>query len=90
MVQRPKRKISAVAERLEHISGIASEVDCGTGWLVELGDRADRLIAAAATENASMIVVGSTGRARLCSAASGLRFRGGSRAGSSSCRRGLT
>jgi nucleotide-binding universal stress UspA family protein len=57
----PKRKISAVAERLERISGSASEVDCGAGWLVEVGHPADRLIAAAATENASMIVVGSTG-----------------------------
>jgi hypothetical protein len=36
-------------------------MDCGAGWLVEVGHPADRLIAAAATENASMIVVGSTG-----------------------------
>jgi nucleotide-binding universal stress UspA family protein len=57
----PKRRISAVAERLERISGGASEVDCGAGWLVEVGHPADRLIAAAAAENASMIVVGSTG-----------------------------
>ena len=57
----PKRKISAVAERLERISGRASEADCGAGWLVEVGHPADRLVAAAATENASMIVVGSTG-----------------------------
>jgi nucleotide-binding universal stress UspA family protein len=57
----PKRKISAVVERLERISGRASEADCGAGWLVEIGHPADRLIAAAATENASMIVVGSTG-----------------------------
>jgi nucleotide-binding universal stress UspA family protein len=57
----PKRKISAVAKRLERISGRASEVDCGADWLVEVGHPADRLIAAAVTENASMIVVGSTG-----------------------------
>jgi nucleotide-binding universal stress UspA family protein len=57
----PKGKIGAVAERLERISGRASEVDCGAGWLVEVGHPADRLIAAAATESASMIVVGSTG-----------------------------
>jgi nucleotide-binding universal stress UspA family protein len=57
----PKRKISAIAERLERISGRTREVDCGAGWLVEVGHPADRLIAAAATENASLIVVGSTG-----------------------------
>ena len=57
----PKGKINAVAERLERISGSASEVDCGAGWVVEVGHPADRLVAAAAAENASMIVVGSTG-----------------------------
>jgi nucleotide-binding universal stress UspA family protein len=57
----PKREISAVAERLEHISGDATEVDCGAGWLVEVGHPADRLVAAAAAENAAMIVVGSSG-----------------------------
>jgi hypothetical protein len=35
----PKRKISAVAERLERISGRAREVDCGAGWRVEVGLR---------------------------------------------------
>jgi nucleotide-binding universal stress UspA family protein len=57
----PKTEISAIAERLEHISGGATEVDCGAGWLVEVGHPADRLVAAAAAENAAMIVVGSTG-----------------------------
>src|SRR6266542_3111925 len=40
----PKRKISAVAERLERISSGASETDCGAGWLVEVGHPADRLV----------------------------------------------
>ena len=37
------------------------EVDCGAHWLVEVGHPADRLVAAAADANASMIVVGSHG-----------------------------
>jgi nucleotide-binding universal stress UspA family protein len=57
----PKREISAVAERLERISGDATEVDCGAGWVVEVGHPADRLVAAAEAENAAMIVVGSSG-----------------------------
>jgi nucleotide-binding universal stress UspA family protein len=57
----PKREISAVAERLERISSDTTEVDCGAGWLVEVGHPADRLVAAAAAENAAMIVVGSSG-----------------------------
>jgi nucleotide-binding universal stress UspA family protein len=57
----PEPKTSAIAERLERISGGATEVDCGAGWLVEVGHPADRLVAAAAAEKASMIVVGSTG-----------------------------
>jgi nucleotide-binding universal stress UspA family protein len=57
----PKKEITAVAERLESLSGDATEVDCGAGWVVEVGHPADRLVAAAAAENAAMIVVGSTG-----------------------------
>jgi nucleotide-binding universal stress UspA family protein len=57
----PKKEIGAVAERLERISCGTTEVDCGAGWLVEVGHPADRLVAAAAAEKASMIVVGSTG-----------------------------
>jgi nucleotide-binding universal stress UspA family protein len=57
----PKKEIGAVAERLERISGGATEVDCGASWLVEVGHPADRLVAAAAAENAAMIVIGSTG-----------------------------
>jgi len=57
----PKKEISAVAQRLERLTGDATEVDCGAGWLVEVGHPADRLVAAAAAENAAMIVVGSSG-----------------------------
>lgn len=54
-------KISAIAERLERLSGCTTEVDCGAGWLVDVGHPADRLIAAAVDEEARLIVVGSTG-----------------------------
>jgi len=57
----PEPKISATAERLERISAGAPEVDCGAGWLVDIGHPADQLVAAATAEKASMIVVGSTG-----------------------------
>lgn len=53
--------ISAVVERLEHLSLGASDVDCGAAWLVDVGHPADRLVAAAAEERASMIVLGSAG-----------------------------
>jgi nucleotide-binding universal stress UspA family protein len=54
-------KIGAIAEQLERMSRGATEADCGAGWLVDIGDPADRLVAAAAVEKASLIVVGSTG-----------------------------
>ena len=54
-------KIDAIAERLEGLTSAADEVDCGARWLVEVGHPADRLVAAAADANASMIVVGSHG-----------------------------
>jgi nucleotide-binding universal stress UspA family protein len=54
-------KISAIAERLERMSGGATEADFGARWLVDIGNPADRLIAAAEAEKASLIVVGSTG-----------------------------
>jgi nucleotide-binding universal stress UspA family protein len=54
-------KISAIAERLERLSGRTTEVDCGAGWLVAVGDPVDRLVAAAAEEKAWLIVVGSAG-----------------------------
>jgi nucleotide-binding universal stress UspA family protein len=56
-----EEKVSAMAERLERVHDEVTEVDSGAGWLVEVGHPADRLVAAAAAENASLIVVGSTG-----------------------------
>jgi nucleotide-binding universal stress UspA family protein len=57
----PEEEVSAMAERLERVHDQVTEVDSGAGWLVEVGHPADRLVAAAAAENASLIVVGSTG-----------------------------
>jgi nucleotide-binding universal stress UspA family protein len=54
-------EISAIAERLERLTGAASGVDCGAQWVVDVGHPADRLVAAAADASASMIVVGSHG-----------------------------
>jgi nucleotide-binding universal stress UspA family protein len=56
-----QEKVSAMAERLQQVHGGVTEVDCGADWLVEIGHAADRLVAAAAAEKASLIVVGSTG-----------------------------
>jgi nucleotide-binding universal stress UspA family protein len=55
------QEITAIAERLERLSGRTTEVDCGAGWLVAVGHPVDRLVAAAAEEKAWLIVVGSTG-----------------------------
>jgi nucleotide-binding universal stress UspA family protein len=52
---------SAIAERLQRMSEDAIEVYPGSGWIVDVGHAADRLVAAAADEEASLIVVGSTG-----------------------------
>jgi nucleotide-binding universal stress UspA family protein len=57
----PDDEITAVAERLHHLAESASEVDGGAHWLVEVGHPADRLVAVAEKEAASLIVVGSTG-----------------------------
>jgi nucleotide-binding universal stress UspA family protein len=57
----PDEKISATAERLGRLSECKPALDCGAGWLVEVGHPADRLVAAAAEEEAALIVVGSTG-----------------------------
>jgi nucleotide-binding universal stress UspA family protein len=48
-------------QKVEQVHDEATEVDCGADWLVEVGHPADRLVAAAAAKNASLIVVGSTG-----------------------------
>jgi nucleotide-binding universal stress UspA family protein len=57
----PHEKISAVAERLQDLTEGCTDVDCGAGWLVDVGHPVDRLVAAAVDEEASFIVVGSQG-----------------------------
>jgi nucleotide-binding universal stress UspA family protein len=52
-------QITAIAERLERLSGCTTDVDCGAGWLVDVGHPADRMVAAASDEEARLIVVGS-------------------------------
>ena len=54
-------KIDAFAERLQRMSEGCVDVDCGASWLVDVGHPVDRLVAAAADEGASFIVVGSQG-----------------------------
>jgi nucleotide-binding universal stress UspA family protein len=51
-------KTGAIAERLHQLAESCTEVDCGALWLVDVGHPVDRLIAAAADEEASFIVVG--------------------------------
>jgi nucleotide-binding universal stress UspA family protein len=53
--------MASVVERLERLADSATDVDCGAAWLVDVGHPADRLVAAATEEDASMIVVGSHG-----------------------------
>jgi nucleotide-binding universal stress UspA family protein len=57
----PEAKISALAQRLEKLSGGANELDCSAAWLVDAGHPADQLIAVAAQSEAALIVVGSGG-----------------------------
>lgn len=57
----PDREIDVAAARLQQLAGCATDVDCGAQWLVEVGHPADRLVALAEKEAASLIVVGSTG-----------------------------
>jgi len=54
-------KVNVIAERLERLTSAAGDLDCGARWLVEIGHPADRLVAAATSSHASMIVVGSHG-----------------------------
>jgi nucleotide-binding universal stress UspA family protein len=56
-----KEKVGAITERLERVCGAVSEVDNGARWLVDEGHPAERLVATATAEEASLIVVGSTG-----------------------------
>lgn len=55
-----KEKVGAITERLERLCGAVGKVDNGARWLVDKGHPAERLVAAATAEEASMIVVGST------------------------------
>jgi nucleotide-binding universal stress UspA family protein len=55
------KDVSAIAKRLERLSGGVNEVDCGASWSVEVGHPADALVGAANKARAAMIVVGSTG-----------------------------
>jgi nucleotide-binding universal stress UspA family protein len=55
------QEISVLAKRLQHLTKDETEVDFGADWLVDVGRPADRLVAAAAEEKASFIVVGSNG-----------------------------
>jgi nucleotide-binding universal stress UspA family protein len=57
----PDREIGVAAARLQQLAECATDVDCGAQWLVEVGHPADRLVAVAEKEGASLIVVGSTG-----------------------------
>jgi nucleotide-binding universal stress UspA family protein len=57
----PCEKISVLARRLQQLTKQEAEVDGGADWLVNVGDPADRLVAAATEEKASFIVLGSTG-----------------------------
>jgi nucleotide-binding universal stress UspA family protein len=54
-------KIDWIAERPDCLTNADNDVDSGAHWLVEVGHPADRLVAAAANANASLIVVGSHG-----------------------------
>jgi nucleotide-binding universal stress UspA family protein len=51
---------SATLERLEELSGHATDVDCGATWLVDAGGPADCLVDAARENDAALIVVGSS------------------------------
>jgi nucleotide-binding universal stress UspA family protein len=51
----------SLQQKVKQVHDEVTEVDCDADWLVEIGHPADRLVAAAAAKNASLIVVGSTG-----------------------------
>jgi nucleotide-binding universal stress UspA family protein len=57
----PDGVISGAAARLQQLAASATEVDCSAQWVVEVGHPADRLVAVAEKEGASLIVLGSTG-----------------------------
>jgi len=57
----PHETITVVADRLQRLTERCAEVDCGAGWVVDVGHPVDRLVAAAEEEEARFIVVGSQG-----------------------------
>jgi nucleotide-binding universal stress UspA family protein len=57
----PCEKVSMLVEQLQHPARDGTEVDCGASLLVDVNHLVDRLVAAAAEEKASFIVVGSNG-----------------------------
>lgn len=57
----PQKEIDAVVERLRRLTESEALADIETLWLVDVGHPADRLVAAAADEEASLIVLGSHG-----------------------------
>jgi nucleotide-binding universal stress UspA family protein len=54
-------RMNTVAARLQDLTENADGFDGGADWVVEVGHPADRLVAVAKREEASLIVVGSTG-----------------------------
>jgi nucleotide-binding universal stress UspA family protein len=56
----PEREIDAIAERLSLVAD-RKTIAGQALWLVDVGDPADRLVAAATDEKASLIVLGSRG-----------------------------
>ena len=57
----PEQEIDAIAERLRQLTESEAFAETEALWLVDVGHPADRLVAAAADEEASMVVLGSHG-----------------------------
>jgi nucleotide-binding universal stress UspA family protein len=55
----PDETTTALVQRLHQLTERAMELECGAEWLVDAGHPSDRLLAQAAAEKASLIVVGS-------------------------------
>jgi nucleotide-binding universal stress UspA family protein len=57
----PDERVTALVQRLHQLTERGMELDCGADWLVDAGHPSDRLLAKAAAEKASLIVLGSHG-----------------------------
>ena len=55
----PDERTTALVQRLHSLAERGMELDCGADWLVDAGHPSDRLLAKAAAEKASLIVIGS-------------------------------